>query len=71
MTDKASRDIGLEIANSFTEWRPEKGAGDEIASAIMTALERYSIKLEGSGESNLSSCLYELRRRIDERLRSI
>ena len=45
--------------------------GPDVASAIMHALERYSIQLEGPGETGLRTCLFELQSKIDQRLKSI
>ena len=70
MAIKEPVDIGKEMANLLVEWRPQM-APQDIAKAIMHALERYSIELEGSGESGLSSCMYELENKLEERRRSI
>ena len=70
MAIKEPVDIGKEMANLLVEWRPQM-APQDIAKAIMYALERYSIDLEGSGEGGLSSCMYELENKLEERRRSI
>lgn len=62
-------DVGHEIAKMLLAWRPNLSAG-EVAAAIMHALERYSIKTEGSGETGLRTCLYEMQVRINDRYRS-
>lgn len=43
-------DIGHEMAELLVQWRPEMN-GEDVARAVMHALERYSMSLEGSGES--------------------
>ena len=68
--NKEAIDVGYEMARLLLEWRPEM-SGEDVASAIMHALERYSIELEGSGESGLRGCLYSLRESIDKRMMSI
>ena len=67
---KEAIDVGHEITDLLLEWRPKMNCQD-VASTIMHALERYSITLEGSGESGLRSCLYELDKKINNRIRSI
>ena len=70
MKEKKAIDVGHEMAQVLLEWRPEMN-GEVIASAIMHALERYSINIEGPGESGLSTCLFALKEKIDNRIRSI
>lgn len=70
MQEKEAIDVGDEMANLLLAWRPEMN-GEDVASAIMHALERYSITIEGSGESGLRSCLYALKEKSDNRIRSI
>ncbi len=70
MAVKKACDVGQEIASLLIEWRP-KMAPQDIASAIMHGLERYSIDLEGSGESGLSFCMQELEDAIEKRRMSI
>ena len=68
--EKKAIDVGHEMAHLLLEWRPEMSPRD-VATAIMHSLEKYSIELEGPGETGLRSCLYELRGQGDKRLRSI
>ena len=63
-------DVGHEMADLLLEWRP-KMSPDDVVDAIMHALERYSIELEGPGESGLLRCLRLLEENIEERIRSI
>lgn len=63
-------DIGREIAELLIAWRPEID-GEDVASAIMHALERYSIQIEGGAEGGLRWCLNELGPKIQERLQAI
>lgn len=72
MTTEKQRaiDIGHDMANLLLAWRPEFSSED-VASAIMYALERYSIEIEGSGETSLRTCLFLLRDKIDHRIMSI
>lgn len=58
------------MAELLLQWRP-KFDGDDVSSAIMHALERYSIALEGSGEMGLLTCLRSLEQKIEGRIRSI
>ena len=67
---KKAIDVGHEMANLLVEWRPDMNRED-VASAIIHALLRYSITIEGSGESGLRSCLFALRDKIDEEIKSI
>ena len=68
--DKRAIDVGHEMATLLAQWRPEMNAED-VSDAIMHAMERYSITLEGPGETGLRSCLFSLKDKIDERIRSI
>ena len=68
--DERAMDVGQEIANLLLILEP-KMEPEDIVGALMHALERYSIELEGASESELSQCIHELRERLDNRLRSI
>ena len=70
MATKKAVDVGHEMAGLLIEWRPQM-APQDIATAIMSALERYSIKLEGSEENGLSSCMQELEDAMNKRRMSI
>lgn len=63
-------DIGHDMADLLLAWRPGFGSSD-VASAIMYALEHYSIQIEGSGETGLRTCLFLLKDKIDQRIMSI
>ena len=65
-------DVGRKMADLLKEWRPKiRGSDADVASAVMHALERYSIELEGPSESGLRVCLFSLSEKIDERIKSI
>ena len=68
--DKRPIDVGHEITALLQDWRPEMDA-DAVTDAIMHALERYSINLEGGSETGMRSCLFRLRDKIDQRIRSL
>ena len=63
-------EVGHTIGSLFKEWKPAMNP-EEVARAIMHALERYSIDLEGSSESGLSGCLSSLESHIAQRRRGI
>lgn len=65
-----TKKIGYEIATILKEWRPDMNHED-IASALIHALERLSIEVENSGESKLAATLFRLKEKIDERMMSI
>lgn len=68
--DKQAIDVGHEMAKLLVEWRPDI-SGEDVASAIMHTLEHYSITLEGASESGMRSCLFRLRDKIDQRIKSL
>ena len=71
-TDKKAIDVGHDIADLLLAWRPNRrGSSEDVALAIMYALERYSIEVEGPGETLLRGSLVELRDGIDRRLMAI
>ena len=71
-TEQSDIEVGCAMADILVEWRPGPEIADgDIAGAIMHALERYSITLEGPREAGLASCFFELERMIEERRRSI
>ena len=70
MKEKEAIDVRHEISQVLLEWRPEMNA-ENVVSAIMHALEDYSITIEGSGESGLRACLFALKEKSDNRIRSI
>ena len=51
-------------------WRPDMDSED-VASALMHALEWYSINVEGPGETKLRGCLYELQEKVKARMMAI
>ena len=67
--DKEAIDVGYEIAKLLLDWRPEMGHED-VATAIMQPLERYSIDNQNSNESELRTIFGYLERMIEERERS-
>ena len=64
--EKTAQDIGGEIASLLMEWRPEMDSQD-VASAIMSALEQSSIKLEGGSEGRLLGWLNVLEEAVQRR----
>lgn len=63
-------DVGHAMAKLLLEWRPNFSR-DDVNRAIMHALERYSITIEGSNEAELAACLHDLKEKIDRRVMSI
>ena len=63
-------DVGHEMAELLVQWQPEMN-GEDVARAVMHALERYSISLEGSGESGILSCMFNLKDVVESRIRSL
>ena len=68
--EKKAIDVGDEIAGILLEWRPDI-VGEDVASAIMYALEHYSIEVEGSSESGMGSCLFKLQAMVENRIRGL
>ena len=68
--EREAIDVGQEMADLLLAWRPEMNSTD-VVDAIMHALERYSIEIEGSGELGLASCIRKLEKELDDRRRSI
>ena len=68
--EKKAIDVGEEIADLLAEWRPQIN-GEDVASAIIYALEHYSVELEGGSESGMSGCLFRLRAKVDQRIREL
>ena len=66
-TEKQAIDIGHDMADLLLAWRPQFSSSD-VASAIMHALEHYSVELEGPGETGLRTCLFQLKDKIDHRI---
>ena len=67
---KRAIDVGHAMAELLLEWRPNMD-GEDVASAIMHALERYSIELEGPGETGMRTCLFRLKAKVNERIMSL
>ena len=65
VTKETSR-ISVEIANLLAELN-----GEDVASAIIMALEKWSIALEDSSETQLRGCLVDLEEKIEKRHMSI
>ena len=63
-------EMGDELSSLLLDWKPTMSP-EALAGAIMHTLERYSTKLEGGSEVGLSSCLTNLRREIEVRIRAI
>ena len=67
----------MEVGHAMTDllliWKNDTGnlSNEDVASAIMLALERYSIERKGSGEAILRGCLLRLREKIDHRIMAI
>ena len=62
--------VGHEIADLLHQWRPEIN-GEDVAGAIMIALERYSITVEGGSEHGMRSCLFKLKDMVETRIRGL
>ena len=65
--EKQPLDISREIADILTDWRPEAGSHEDIATAIMHTLERYTINVAPTEESELRTIFVVLQRMIEER----
>ena len=63
-------DVGEEIAQLLMQWRPQID-GEDVASAIMYALEHYSVELDGASESGLESCLFKLNEKVEQRIKGL
>lgn len=63
-------DVGHAIADILTAWRPQEGNAEDIAKAVMHALERYNINVAPTLESDLRTIFVHLQERIEERQRS-
>ena len=61
MIDRLSADLANNLPDMPTE---------ETVSILMSALERYSIKAEGPGETGLRGIVYGLRDALEERMQS-
>ena len=68
--DKKPMDVGHQIADILTDWRPNEGSQEDIADAIMHALERYNINVAPTMESELRTIFVFLEHKMDERQRS-
>ena len=60
-------DVSREIADILTEWRPEAGSHEDVATAIMHTLERYTINVAPTEESELRTIFQVLQSMIEER----
>ena len=68
--ESKSLDVGHVMANQLVAWRPAMSAED-VARALMHAMERYSIQTEGPAESGLREIIGHLQDQMEERLRSM
>ena len=62
--------IGHVMANQLLAWRPTMSTED-VASALMHAMERYSIQLEGPSESGMRGIIHHLQDYMERRLRAM
>lgn len=62
--------VGHVMANQLVTWRPTMSPED-VAGALMHAMERYSIQTEGPGESGLRGIISHLQDQMEGRLRSM
>ena len=69
MADKEAIDVGQDIAKILLDWRPGMNY-DDVTEAIMHALESASIQVEGGSEAKMKACVFELRRKLEERTMS-
>ena len=70
---KNSMEVGHELADILVDWHGSvaKPTPEDLARAIMHALERFSTTAEGTKESYLGGILYSLDHKIEERQRAI
>ena len=68
--DKRAIDVGGEIAGILAAWRPQEGAHEDIADAVMAALGVYNMKVAPTMESELRTIFELLEDRFNERRRS-
>ena len=62
--------VGCEIAKILAEWRPNEGSYVDVADAIMSALEQYTMSVAPGMESELRTIFNVLEQEISERRRS-
>ena len=70
MAEKNAMAVGHKITELLQAWRPDMDSED-VASALMHAMEWYSINVEGPGETKLRGCLYELQEKVKARMMAI
>ena len=68
--EKKAIDVGDEIAEILLKWRPDI-VGEDVASAIMYALEHYSETIEEGSEVGMGSCLFKLQAMVENRIMSL
>lgn len=67
--DKHPTEVSQAIADVLLEWRPQIHA-EEVVTAIMYALELYSLQAEIGEQVGFASLLFDLKRNVDQRLTS-
>ena len=63
--DKTAMDVGGDIAALLLAWRPEIGS-DDLANALIHAVHKCSIALEGVREGGLQGFINALDRKTQE-----
>ena len=57
--ERTAVDVGRDMGDLLILWQPDMD-GEQVASAIMSALEHYSSDREGPRETGLCGCLFAL-----------
>ena len=70
VSDAKAIEIGHLMANHLLAWRPAM-ASEDVALALMHAMERYSIKTQGPDESGLRGIINHLQEALPKRLRAM
>ena len=69
--ERKAIDVGHEMADVLLKWRPNIGsATDDVASALMHAMEWYSTESEQVSESGLRALVFKVKDGINMRIMS-
>lgn len=68
--EKTAMDIGGDIAALLLAWRPDIGS-DDLANALIHAVHKCSVALEGASEGRLQGFINALDRKTQEVRESI
>ena len=69
--DKKPFEVGHDISDILVDWRPQEGSTEDIADAVMDALEQYNLAVAETMESELRTIFVYLDQKMKERLRSM